>query len=71
MSRLRSIGTSSSKMASVSSSRRRFRTQAEAKLAVFQFIEGWYNPYRRHSACGNQTPMRYELNYDRLHQPAA
>lgn len=51
--------------------RRRFRTQAEAKLAVFRFIEGWYNPHRRHSACGNQSPMRYELNYDRLHQPAA
>jgi putative transposase len=51
--------------------RRRFRTQAEAKLAVFRFIEGWYNPHRRHSACGNQSPMRYELNHERLHQPAA
>jgi hypothetical protein len=24
--------------------RRRFRTKAEARIAVFQFIEGWYNP---------------------------
>jgi len=28
--------------------RRRFRTQAEARMAVFEFIEGFYNPYRRH-----------------------
>lgn len=24
----------------------------EARIAVFQFIEGWYNPGRRHSALG-------------------
>ena len=40
--------------------RHRFRTHAEAKLAIFRFIDGWYNPHRRHSACGNQAPMRYE-----------
>ncbi len=28
------------------------QTPAEARLAVFQFIEGWYNPHRRHSALG-------------------
>ncbi len=51
--------------------RRRFRTQAEAKLAIFKFIEGWYNPHRRHSACGNRSPIWYETNYDLLHQAAA
>lgn len=51
--------------------RRRFKTQAEAKLAIFKFIEGWYNPHRRHSACGNRSPIWYETNYDRLHQTAA
>ena len=30
--------------------RRSFRTRAEAKTALFEFIEGWYNPHRRHSA---------------------
>jgi putative transposase len=30
--------------------RHRFHTQADARLAVFDFIEGWYNPRRRHSA---------------------
>ena len=28
----------------------RFQTHADARLAVFDFIEGWYNPRRRHSA---------------------
>lgn len=40
--------------------RRRFRTQAEARLAVFQFIEGWYNPRRRHSALGQLSPAEFE-----------
>jgi transposase InsO family protein len=30
--------------------RRRFKTQSEARIAIFEFIEGWYNPRRRHSA---------------------
>jgi len=40
--------------------RRKFRTKAEARMAVFQFIEGWYNPGRRHSALGYQSPVNYE-----------
>ena len=32
--------------------RRRFRSHSEARMAVFQFIEGFYNPTRRHSALG-------------------
>ena len=40
--------------------RRRFKNQAEAKMAVFDFIEGWYNPHRRHSALGQQSPLTYE-----------
>jgi putative transposase len=27
----------------------RFRNPREAALAVFDFIEGWYNPIRRHT----------------------
>jgi len=40
--------------------RRRFRTQVEARHAIFRFIEGWYNPRRRHSALGNKSPVSYE-----------
>jgi putative transposase len=40
--------------------RRRFASQAEAKMACFSFIEGWYNPVRLHSALGYRSPMAYE-----------
>ncbi len=40
--------------------RERFRTQADARLAIFDFIEGWYNPRRRHSALDYLSPMIYE-----------
>ena len=40
--------------------RQRFRTQAEAKMAVFDFIEGFYNPRRRHSALGQLSPVNFE-----------
>jgi putative transposase len=47
--------------------RERFHTPAEAKPAVFEFIEGWYNPHRRHSALDYDSPITYE----RRHQSAA
>ena len=40
--------------------RTRFKTQIEARLAVFEFIEGWYNPHRRHSALNYLSPINYE-----------
>ncbi len=40
--------------------RRRFQTQVEARMAVFEFLEGWYNPHRRHSALGYLSPMEFE-----------
>jgi putative transposase len=40
--------------------RHRFRTQAEARRLVFEYIEGWYNPHRRHSALGYLSPAEFE-----------
>jgi len=40
--------------------RRKFQTKAQARLAIFQFIEGWYNPGRRHSALGYKSPINFE-----------
>ena len=40
--------------------RRRFAAQAQARMAVFTFIEGFYNPVRLHSALGDRSPVRYE-----------
>lgn len=40
--------------------RRKFRSHSAAKMAVFTFIEGWYNPSRRHSGLDYLSPMEYE-----------
>ncbi len=45
----------------------RFRTQREAEAAVFDFIEAWYNPHRRHSALDYLSP----INFERRAQEAA
>lgn len=42
--------------------RMRFETRAEAELAVFDFIEGFYNTRRRHSSIGNRAPAIFERN---------
>jgi len=44
--------------------RRSFKTQAEARIAVFEFIEGFYNPRRRHSSLGYLCPIDYEHRHD-------
>jgi putative transposase len=43
--------------------RRSFKTQIEARMAIFEFIEGWYNPHRRHSAIDYLSPIDYEKTY--------
>lgn len=40
--------------------RRCFRTQAEGKLAVFEYLEGFYNQRRRHSSLGYRSPVQFE-----------
>ena len=43
--------------------RRRFTNQAEARMAIFEFIEGWYNSRRRHSALDMKSPIEYESSH--------
>lgn len=43
--------------------RRTFRTRSEAERAVFAYIEGFYNPRRRHSANGQISPAQYERRH--------
>ena len=40
-----------------------FPTQAEARMAIFEYIEGWYNPHRRHSRLGYRSPVNFERSY--------
>ncbi|HJQ89905.1 MAG TPA: IS3 family transposase, partial [Propionibacteriaceae bacterium] len=50
--------------------RHTWRTRADARLAVFDFIEAFYNPHRRHRFCGQLSPAEYERRY-RSTEPAA
>jgi putative transposase len=40
--------------------RHTFRTHAAARTAIFDYIEGFYNTHRRHSALGYHAPAEYE-----------
>ncbi len=51
--------------------RQRFPTRAEARLAVFDFIEGWYNPRRRHSALDYLSPRAYERSHSQRDRTVA
>jgi putative transposase len=43
--------------------RRRFPTRSAARLALFDYIEGFYNTHRRHSALGYLSPAAYERRW--------
>ena len=43
--------------------RSRFKTHAQARNAVFDFIEGFYNPRRRHSSLGYVSPVAFERKH--------
>jgi putative transposase len=43
--------------------RRHFKNQAEAQMAIFEFIEGFYNTRRRHSALDYDSPIDYERRH--------
>ena len=43
-----------------------FSTRQEAKIAIFEFIEVFYNKKRRHSTLGYLTPNEAELLYSNI-----
>jgi putative transposase len=46
--------------------RHRFRSHSQARMAVFHFIEGFYNPSRRHSALRYLSPIEFERSQHAL-----
>ncbi len=46
---------------------KQFASHAKAKLAIFDYLETFYNTRRRHSALGYQTPVGYEQHYRATH----
>jgi transposase InsO family protein len=38
-----------------------FQTRRQAEIEIAHYIDGFYNPIRRHSACNYQSPIKYEM----------
>jgi transposase InsO family protein len=45
----------------------RWQNRRQLALAVFEWIEAWYNPRRRHTSLDGHSP----IDYERAHTPAA
>jgi putative transposase len=43
--------------------RRSWKSKADARTALFIWIEGWYNPRRRHSALDYLSPINFERKH--------
>ena len=40
-----------------------FENRNQARMAIFDYIEGFYNTWRRHSSIGNVCPVAFETTY--------
>lgn len=50
--------------------RKIYATRSEARQDVFDYIEMFYNPKRRHGGAGDLSPIEYEKQYSLRRQTA-
>lgn len=50
--------------------RQSWPTRAEARAAIFEYIEGWYNPRRRHSTLDYLSPIEFERHHTERAEPS-
>jgi len=50
--------------------RRPWETRTELAAAMFEWIEGWYNPRRRHTSLGDLSPAEFEALHNTAHEAA-
>ena len=43
----------------------RLKAQTDARVAVFDLVEGFYGPHRKLSRLGNLSPINYEMSHNR------
>ena len=50
-----------------------YRTRSAAITAIADYIDGFYNPCRRHSALGYVSPIEFELSFlsEKINKQAA
>jgi putative transposase len=46
--------------------RRSWDTRTELATAIFEWIQGWYNPHRRHSSLGMRSPHEFETLHNTI-----
>ena len=51
--------------------RRSWPTRQQTRTAIYDYIEGWYNPRRRHSALGYLSPAQFEAQHHQGAESAA
>jgi len=50
---------------------RSWRTRRDAEMAIFEYINGVYNPRRRHAAPGWKSPLAFEAKAAKVSNPSA